>query len=185
MPRALELKCWKLNYSGMLHFENKCKLNVMSSISMPCWISLLMVMSCAVQVEDAADVKKMAQDLNAQVTRLQSTLQRINAPNMKALEKWVWHTHKEGNWELQLLYSLIPRPPVQFLLPVLQCLRDKSDISDACVQVGGCWGPSAGDGWSIWTNPTAGQKDESRVWDGQETEVCVCPLLPCVCQECV
>ena len=46
-----------------------------------------MVMSCAVQVEDATDVKKMAQDLNAQVTRLQSTLQRINAPNMKALEK--------------------------------------------------------------------------------------------------
>lgn len=46
-----------------------------------------MVVSHAVQVEDAADVKKMAQDLNAQVTRLQSTLQRINAPNMKALEK--------------------------------------------------------------------------------------------------
>ena len=31
-----------------------------------------MVVSHAVQVEDAADVKKMAQDLNAQVTRLQS-----------------------------------------------------------------------------------------------------------------
>ena len=46
-----------------------------------------MVVSFAVQVEDAADVKKTAQDLNAQVTRLQSTLQRINAPNMKALEK--------------------------------------------------------------------------------------------------
>ena len=185
MPRTLELKCWKLNYSGMLHCDNGCKLNAMSSISMPCWISLLMVMSHAVQVEDAADVKKMAQDLNAQVTRLQSTLQRINAPNMKALEKWVWHTHKEGNWQLQLLYSLIPRPPVQLLLPVLQCLRDKSDVSGACVQVRGCWGPSAGDGWSIWTDSTAGQKDESRVWDGQETEVCVYPLLPCVRQESV
>ena len=31
----------------------------------------------------------MCQELNAKVTRLQSTLQRINAPNMKALEKLV------------------------------------------------------------------------------------------------
>ena len=31
----------------------------------------------------------MAEDLGAKVTKLQSTLQRINAPNMKALEKYV------------------------------------------------------------------------------------------------
>jgi len=41
----------------------------------------------AVQVDGAAEVKKMAQELNAKVTHLQSTLQRINAPNMRALEK--------------------------------------------------------------------------------------------------
>ena len=31
----------------------------------------------------------MALELNAKVAKLQSTLQRINAPNMKALEKCV------------------------------------------------------------------------------------------------
>ena len=31
----------------------------------------------------------MAQELSAKMTRLQSTLQRINAPNMRALEKLV------------------------------------------------------------------------------------------------
>ena len=41
----------------------------------------------AVQVDGVAEVKKMAQELNAKVTHLQSTLQRINAPNMRALEK--------------------------------------------------------------------------------------------------
>ena len=40
-------------------------------------------------MEDDSDIRKMAQELNAKVARLQSTLQRINAPNMRALEKSV------------------------------------------------------------------------------------------------
>ena len=40
-------------------------------------------------MEDDSDIRKMSQELNAKVTRLQSTLQRINAPNMRALEKLV------------------------------------------------------------------------------------------------
>ena len=42
-----------------------------------------------VQLDDDSDIRKMAQELNAKLTRLQSTLQRINAPNMRALEKLV------------------------------------------------------------------------------------------------
>ena len=40
-------------------------------------------------MDDDSDIRKMSQELNAKVTRLQSTLQRINAPNMRALEKLV------------------------------------------------------------------------------------------------
>ena len=41
------------------------------------------------QLEDDTDIHKMSQELNTKVTRLQSTLQRISAPNMRALEKLV------------------------------------------------------------------------------------------------
>ena len=48
-----------------------------------------------IQIEDEEEVCHTSQELNAKVTRLQSTLQRISAPNMKALEKLVtleqWH----------------------------------------------------------------------------------------------
>ena len=39
------------------------------------------------QLEEDEEVHHMAQELNGKVVKLQSTLQRINAPNMKALEK--------------------------------------------------------------------------------------------------
>ena len=42
------------------------------------------------QLDDDNDIRKMSQELNAKVTRLQSTLQRISAPNMRALEKLVF-----------------------------------------------------------------------------------------------
>ena len=41
------------------------------------------------QLDDEAEVRKMAEELNAKVGRMQSTLQRISAPNMRALEKYV------------------------------------------------------------------------------------------------
>lgn len=39
------------------------------------------------EIDNDAEVQNMAKELNANVNKLQSTLQRINAPNMKALEK--------------------------------------------------------------------------------------------------
>ena len=42
------------------------------------------------QIDDPAQVKIMAQELNAKLAQLQSNLQRINAPNMRAMEKYEW-----------------------------------------------------------------------------------------------
>ena len=39
------------------------------------------------QLEDEGDISKRAREISAKVARLQSNLQRINAPNMKADEK--------------------------------------------------------------------------------------------------
>ena len=39
------------------------------------------------QIDNDTEVQNMAKELNANVSKLQTTLQRINAPNMKALEK--------------------------------------------------------------------------------------------------
>jgi structural maintenance of chromosome 1 len=56
------------------------------------------------ELEAVDEVHRMGEELTAKVGKLQSTLQRINAPNMKALEKleggyvsvsrdWVQHCH--------------------------------------------------------------------------------------------
>ena len=36
---------------------------------------------------DSGEVKKALEQLNKQISSMQATLQRINAPNMKAMEK--------------------------------------------------------------------------------------------------
>ena len=46
--------------------------------------SLLCYDTCT---HDPAQVKAMIQELNSKVMQLQSNLQRINAPNMRAMEK--------------------------------------------------------------------------------------------------
>lgn len=50
----------------------------------------------------------MSQELNAKVTRLQSTLQRINAPNMRALEKSVVMaiSFNSGDYWYECMYRL-------------------------------------------------------------------------------
>ena len=48
-----------------------------------CYFSLLFY--C--QLEDPAEIRNMVNELTNKVNKLQTTLQRIQAPNMKALEK--------------------------------------------------------------------------------------------------
>lgn len=42
-----------------------------------------------VQLDEAHDVKKAQEQLQKTVSDMQTTLQRIQAPNMRAMEKWV------------------------------------------------------------------------------------------------
>ena len=50
---------------------------------------LLMTMVVSVQLDEAHDVKKAQEQLQKTVSDMQTTLQRIQAPNMRAMEKWV------------------------------------------------------------------------------------------------
>ena len=50
-----------------------------------CYFSLLLLFYC--QLEDPAEIRNMMNELTNKVNKLQTTLQRIQAPNMKALEK--------------------------------------------------------------------------------------------------
>lgn len=50
---------------------------------------LFMTMVVSVQLDEAHDVKKAQEQLQKTVSDMQTTLQRIQAPNMRAMEKWV------------------------------------------------------------------------------------------------
>ena len=57
-----------------------------------CWVAVrlcvcLTCVSVCRQLLSSSEVKKSLDHLNKQVSDMQNTLQRINAPNMKAVEK--------------------------------------------------------------------------------------------------
>lgn len=46
-----------------------------------------MIAVCFGQLDDPSEIRNMMNELTNKVNKLQTTLQRIQAPNMKALEK--------------------------------------------------------------------------------------------------
>lgn len=71
------------------------------------------------ELEMPEDVKKTADSLNKQVADMQNTLQRINAPNLKAMEKSV------ASWE----------PCVFHLFPILLLFSVSIELESPIVQL--------------------------------------------------
>ena len=72
-----------MNYSSL-----DDELKEVRIISLDVGLQQLFVCVKLLQLDDEGDVAKRSRELSAKAARLQSNLQRINAPNMKADEKY-------------------------------------------------------------------------------------------------